>query len=53
MIKIIFHINWISELGAHTKNIPSHPIVEYHPYTREHYSQSIQQHILCNLNDKR
>ena len=29
--------------GAHNKNIPSHPIVEYHPYTREHYS--IQQHM--------
>ncbi len=23
----------MSERGAHTKIIPSHPIVEYHPYT--------------------
>ncbi len=29
----------MSERGAHTKKIPSHPLVEYHPYTREHYSQ--------------
>ncbi len=29
----------MSERGAYTKNIPSHPIVEYHPYTWEHYSQ--------------
>ena len=29
----------MSERGAHTKNIPSHPIVVYHPYSREHYSQ--------------
>ena len=32
----IFH--WMSGRGAHTKNIPSHPIVVYHPYTWEHYS---------------
>ena len=29
----------MSGRGAHTKNIPSHPIVVYHPYTWEHYSQ--------------
>ncbi len=29
----------MSGRGAHTKNIPSHPVVEYHPYTWEHYSQ--------------
>ena len=29
----------MSERGAHAKNIPSHPIVEYYPYTWEHYSQ--------------
>ncbi len=29
----------MSECGAHTENIPSHPIDVYHPYTREYYSQ--------------
>ena len=29
----------MSGRGAHTKNIPSHPIVAFHPYTWEHYSQ--------------
>ena len=29
----------MSECEAHNKDIPSHPIVEYHPYTWEHYSQ--------------
>ena len=29
----------MSERGAHTTNIPSHPIVEYHHYTWEHCSQ--------------
>ncbi len=28
----------MSEKGAPSKNIPLHPIVEYHPYTIEHYS---------------
>ncbi len=31
------------ERGAHTKNIPSNPIVVYHPHTLKHYSQYIQQ----------
>ena len=26
-------IQWMSKRGAHTKNITSHPIDEYHPYT--------------------
>ena len=34
----ILNIDWISERGAHTKIIPSPPIVEYHHYTWEHYS---------------
>ena len=29
----------MSGCGAHYKNIPSYPIVVYHPYTWEHYSQ--------------
>ncbi len=31
-------IHWMSGRGAHTKNIPSHPVV-YHLYTWELYSQ--------------
>ena len=27
------NIHWMSERGAHTKNIPSNPIVVNHPYT--------------------
>ncbi len=32
-------IHCMSGRGAHTKNISSHPIVESHPYTWEHYRQ--------------
>ncbi len=35
----MLNVDWMSELRAHTKNNPSHPIVEYHPYSWEHYSQ--------------
>ncbi len=31
--------HWMPGRGAHTKNIPSHSIFVYHPYTWEHYSQ--------------
>ena len=35
----------MSEREAHAKKIPSHPLVEYHPYTWEHYTiQQQQQH---------
>ncbi len=42
-------IHWMSGRGAHTKNIPSHPIVVYHPYTWIHYSQYNNKYILYEL----
>ncbi len=42
----------MSERGAHTQNVPSHPIVEYHPYAREHYSRYNNRNYAKFVNDR-
>ena len=44
----MLNIDWMSKRGAHTKNIPLHPIIGYHPYTWEHYSQYNNNNRYCN-----